>query len=99
MGRVRAIEIESGISFEVSVGESLLKGMEKSGSRIVDVGCRGGGCGLCKVQVLTGDFEVGKMSSLHISDLDKDIGCTLACRCFPKTNIEFVLVKNKKLRL
>ncbi|WP_431475415.1 2Fe-2S iron-sulfur cluster-binding protein [Marinobacter sp. KM021] len=33
--------------------------------KCVPVGCRGGGCGFCKIRVLEGDFECGKMSKVH----------------------------------
>lgn len=92
---VQATEVESLVSFKMQVGDSLLKGMEKAGASIVNIGCRGGGCGLCKVQILGGDFELGKMSSLHVSDSDRSLGCILACRCFPKTNIDFRLIERQ----
>ena len=90
---IQATEVGSQVSFKMQIGDSLLKGMEKAGESIVDVGCRGGGCGLCKVQILGGDFELGKMSSLHVSDSDRSVGFILACRCFPKTNIDFKLIE------
>ena len=39
--------------FEVPGDDHLLRGMERLGRRGIPVGCRGGGCGVCKVQVLT----------------------------------------------
>jgi ferredoxin len=90
---VQVTEVGSQVGFKMQVGDSLLKGMESAGARIVGIGCRGGGCGLCKIQILGGDFELGKMSSLHVSDSDRSLGYVLACRCFPKSDIAFKLIK------
>lgn len=95
MEYVQITEVESGTSFQLPVGESLLRGMEKAGAKIINVGCRGGGCGLCKIRILKGEFELKKMSSLHVSDSEKGAGYVLACRCFPTTNIDFELIKIK----
>lgn len=89
---VQVTEVVSQISFSVQAGDSLLKGMEKAGVSIVGVGCRGGGCGLCKIHVLGGEFETGKMSALHVSHEDSMVGRILACRCYPTTDIEFKLI-------
>jgi len=98
MANVQVTEVGSQVSFTMQVGDSLLKGMEIAGARIVGIGCRGGGCGLCKIHILRGDFELGKMSSLHISDSDRSLGYVLACRCFPKSNIDFRLTKKPDSR-
>ena len=40
---------ETGERFRCSPQESLLVGMERLGKKGIPVGCRGGGCGVCKV--------------------------------------------------
>ena len=62
----RITEQCSGKSFECEAGQSVLKAMEQRGMKCVPVGCRGGGCGYCKIQVLAGEFECGKMSKVHV---------------------------------
>ncbi|WP_245768305.1 2Fe-2S iron-sulfur cluster-binding protein [Geopseudomonas sagittaria] len=39
--------------------------MEIQGKCCVLVGCRGGGCELCLVLVVRGEFDCGRMSSRH----------------------------------
>jgi ferredoxin len=36
----------------------------------VPVGCRGGGCGVCRVQVLSGGYESKRMSRRFVTDDD-----------------------------
>ena len=58
MGRVfRVLEQCSGQSFDCEAAQSVLKAMEQNGMRCVPVGCRGGGCGFCKVKVLEGPLR------------------------------------------
>ncbi|SDW96625.1 2Fe-2S iron-sulfur cluster-binding protein [Marinobacter mobilis] len=83
----RICEQHSGRSFICEPGQSVLKAMEQQGLRCVPVGCRGGGCGLCKVRVLAGDYECGKMSRVHIPPDALAKGEVLACRIYPQSDL------------
>ena len=88
MGRVfRVFEQCSGQSFDCEAAQSVLKAMEQNGMRCVPVGCRGGGCGFCKVKVLEGQFECGKMSRVHAPPEAVAQGEVLACRVYPLTDL------------
>lgn len=86
MHRVR--EHVSGDVFTVPNGEPLLRAMELAGCRSIAVGCRGGGCGICKVRILSGDFTCGRMSRQHIADAEREQGYVLACRVIPCSDLE-----------
>lgn len=79
----RVLERVSGEVLEVRPGESLLSAMERQGKRCIPVGCRGGGCGVCKVRVVSGRFDYGLMSRRHVSADERGQGLALACRLFP----------------
>lgn len=88
MGHVFEVtEQRSGIRFRCEPGQSVLKAMEQQGLKCVPVGCRGGGCGFCKVTVLSGDYECGKMSKVHVTPESKACGEVLACRIYPLSNL------------
>ena len=55
-------------------------------------GCHGGGCGVCKIKILSGEFTKLSMSEKYISKDAEDAGFVLACRVFPKSNIEFEFI-------
>lgn len=74
--------------FSVPKGEPLLMAMEKINQHAIQVGCRGGGCGLCKVKVLQGDYQTKRMSKAHISEEEKSKGFALACRLTPLSDLE-----------
>ena len=46
----------------------------------VQVGCRGGGCGVCRVQVVEGDYRCKRMSRRFVTEHDEREGYALACR-------------------
>jgi len=77
----------SGQTFRCKAGQSVLKAMEQQGLKCVPVGCRGGGCGFCKITVLNGDFECGKMSRVHVPPEAIEQGEVLACRIYPQSNL------------
>lgn len=64
--------------------EPVLSGLQRQGIAAVPVGCRGGGCGVCKVQVVEGRYRVGKMSRRHINEEQERLGYVLACRLYPE---------------
>ena len=74
-------------SQQVPADKSLLHSLAQTGHSPVQVGCKGGGCGVCKVRVVAGDYDSKPMSKAHISDTDKAAGIVLACRIFPTSNL------------
>lgn len=61
-------------------GESLLEAARKAGIAI-DAPCSGKGtCGKCRVKVLSG--EVKSKKSIHVSEVEYNMGIRLACRTF-----------------
>ncbi len=67
--------------------EPLLVALARQGYLKVPVGCRQGGCGVCKIRIVEGEFETGKMSVKHVSDAERKINYTLACKTFPKSDL------------
>lgn len=88
---------DTGESYRCREDESLLIGMERLGKRGIPVGCRGGGCGVCKVHVTAGSFAKRVMSRDWISEDEEAADVVLACRVRPLSDIHLaVLGKMKK---
>ena len=83
----RITEVTSGASFACTGDQSVLQAMEQQQLHCLPVGCRGGGCGLCKVRVLSGEFDCGRMSSRHVPEQARVRGQVLACRLFPRSDL------------
>ncbi len=84
----RAVTIvDTGEVFSCRDGESVLHGLARTGKRGIPVGCRGGGCGVCKVEVVEGNFDKEVMSRSHISEADESAGRVLACRIRPRDDL------------
>lgn len=76
---------QTGETYPCSLDESLLKGMLQIGRKGIPVGCVNGGCGVCKVRILSGAVRVlGPISRAHVTSEDEARGCTLACRVAPQ---------------
>lgn len=73
--------------FHCPADKTLLVGMEQQLTKALDVGCRGGGCGVCKVRVLSGEYERKRMSRAHVSEQEEQDGFALACRIFPRSDL------------
>lgn len=67
--------------------DNVLRAMEVLGRKGIPVGCRGGGCGVCKVRVLQGVYHTRKMSRACISDEEELRGVVLACKLFPESDL------------
>jgi len=67
-------------------GQSVLDAMAGRPSAVA-IGCRSGGCGVCRVQVLSGDFQRGEMSVEQISAECHSKGYVLACRIYPTSDL------------
>lgn len=84
--------VDTGLKYECDERQSLLRGMERLGKRGIPVGCRGGGCGVCKVRVLSGQYQLEKMSRACVSETDLAAGIVLACKAFPRSEVTVELV-------
>ncbi|MFT5133933.1 MAG: ferredoxin [Gammaproteobacteria bacterium] len=84
------IKIEdSGETFKCAADKNVLKAMEQLGRKGIPMGCRGGGCGICRVQVLgDGAYHTGKMSRAQVSLKDETLGICLACKLVPDSDLE-----------
>lgn len=71
---------------------SILVGMANMGGRAIPVGCRNGGCGVCKVRITRGEVARKVMSRAHISAEEEAEGLVLACRIYPQSDIELAVV-------
>jgi ferredoxin len=78
---------ETGETYRCSPQESLLAGMERLGKKGIPVGCRGGGCGVCKVEITSGSYTKRVMSRDYVSVDDEAAGRVLACRVKPTSDI------------
>lgn len=76
-------EETSGEAFLCDEQETILAAATRSGKRLIFVGCRNGGCGMCKIRILQGEYRTGKMSRAQISEVAEKEGYTLACRTTP----------------
>ena len=77
----------SGQSFSCREDQTVLAAMSLGGARCVQIGCRSGGCGVCRVQVESGAFETGQMSYAQVDAQDRARGIVLACQLFPRTDL------------
>ncbi len=73
--------------FLAQPGKTLLVAMELAASQAIAVGCRGGGCGMCKIRVLAGEYDRKRMSCAHISEQEQAAGFALACRVLPRSDL------------
>lgn len=78
---------DTGEHYLCRADETLLAGMERLGRSGIPVGCRGGGCGVCKVRITAGEFVARKMSRAHINAAEEADRVVLACRCRPASDI------------
>jgi ferredoxin len=55
--------------------------------RKLPVGCRRGGCGVCRVRVLDGEYRCEPMSRAHVSEADQAAGLVLSCSIYPLSDL------------
>ena len=85
--------------FLCGVEESLLHGMVRYAGKGIPVGCRGGGCGVCKIKILSGDYQTKKMSAQHINADELSAGIVLACKVFPLSDMTLDVIGKCKYRI
>jgi ferredoxin len=88
----------TGVSVEVRERESILAALFRAGYAY-KVGCKRGGCGICKVDLVDGDVEYPfTVSEQVLSPDDRVAGGCLSCRAVPVTDTEIRLRNDDRLR-
>lgn len=78
--------------FSCQADVDVLRAMEQLNFKGIPVGCRGGGCGVCKVRVVAGHYQTRKMSRAYVSAEEEAAGTVLACRLYPLGDLELEVV-------
>ncbi|MDZ7809435.1 MAG: 2Fe-2S iron-sulfur cluster-binding protein [Arhodomonas sp.] len=90
--RHRVTILDTGESYECPGSTTLLQAMTQLGRKGIPSGCHGGGCGICKVQVVDGEFTTGVMSRSQVSEAEQAQGYALACRCYPGSDVTLKVI-------
>lgn len=83
---------QTGEQYACAPDESILHAMARIGRRGIPIGCRGGGCGVCKVKITSGDFDARRMSRDHVSAEEEADRTILACRTYPRSDLSLQVV-------
>lgn len=61
----------------------------------IPTGCQQGGCGMCKVKVLDGDYEQALIRSHDVlSDKELQEGYALSCCMTPKGDLDIITIED-----
>lgn len=63
----------------------------------IKIGCRRGGCGICRVRVLAGSYEVTVMSAAFVSQREQGEGFALACCLYPRSDLVVEAARRPRL--
>ncbi|MFN8169564.1 MAG: 2Fe-2S iron-sulfur cluster-binding protein [Candidatus Nanopelagicales bacterium] len=68
-------------------GETVLDALKRTGNAI-RVGCRRGGCAICKVEVVEGSYEYTRpIADKVLTDEEVERGTCLTCRAVPTSDL------------
>lgn len=88
----RLVEVEGGGRISCPPGTSVLRALAALGRTDVPVGCRSGGCGICRVRVTAGEFTTGRMSASQVDARDIAEGIALACQIYPRSDLRVTVL-------
>ena len=77
--------------------ETVLSAILRSGAKVV-FGCRGGGCGTCKMRVISGMVEHGRCSVAVLLAEEKTNGAFLSCQARALSDLTVELTATNKYR-
>ena len=90
--------LPDGLQVTAAEAETVLAALSRAGLKY-RVGCRRGGCGVCKVQLVLGEVRYERpVADSVLSDDQRVAGICLSCRAVPITNIAIELQEGDRLR-
>jgi ferredoxin len=81
------ITFENGQTFPCAADEFISTAMKRAGLRTTLIGCRGGGCGVCRVRIVEGSYHTRRMSREHVTADDEAAGYALGCCLYPDSDL------------
>lgn len=79
------------VSMETKEDETILEALYRNGYAF-KVGCRRGGCAICKVDLVEGEVEYNRpIAEKVLSEEEKADGTCLSCRAVPVTDVAIVI--------
>src|SRR5690625_380463 len=78
-------------TFVVNDEQDILQAARKQMTKL-PYGCANGGCGMCKMYVVDGDYKFKLYSKGALSDDERDEGYILACKTVPTSDMEIELL-------
>ncbi|NBM16138.1 2Fe-2S iron-sulfur cluster-binding protein [Streptomyces sp. GC420] len=86
-----------GVVVELRAGETVLEGLYRAGYAY-RTGCRRGGCGICKADLVVGDVEYHKaVADTVLPAAERGSGTCLTCRAVPAGDV-CITLRNDRLR-
>ena len=90
--------LPDGLQVNAAEAETVLKALSRAGLQY-RIGCKRGGCGICKVQLVLGEVRYERaIAESVLSDDERVEGICLSCRAVPITNIAIELQEGDRLR-
>jgi ferredoxin len=88
-----------GVAVECAPGETILEAMHRTGHAL-RVGCRRGGCAVCKLDVIAGEYEYTRpLAEKVLTDEERGAGVCLTCRAVPLTDMTVKLREEEDKRV
>ncbi len=78
-------------------GETVLAAIMRSGAKVM-FGCRGGGCGTCKMRLISGRVDDGRCSAAVLPEAEKREGAFLSCQARPLSDLTVELTEANRYR-
>jgi ferredoxin len=80
-----------------SPGETVLSAILRSGARVF-FGCTGGGCGVCKMRLISGYLDYGRYSAAVLSEDERREGFFLSCQARPVSDLTIQMTEANRYR-
>jgi CDP-4-dehydro-6-deoxyglucose reductase len=77
--------------------ETVLSAILHSGARVF-FGCTGGGCGVCKMRLISGHLDYGRYSAAVLSEKQRREGFFLSCQAMPVSDLTIQLTETNRYR-
>lgn len=77
--------------------ETVLEALLRHGFRVF-YGCTGGGCGTCKMRLISGRVDYGLYSKAVLSDEERQENHFLSCQARPLSDLEIEITEENRLR-